>query len=94
MTEKLPDANDQHVLRHCDSNVLRHSRAQPAAFSCIHQKHTAVVDIRKGAITSGVLPAKQTKLVLAWTELRRDELLAGWQLASHGELPFHIKPLE
>lgn len=33
------------------------------------------------------------RLVQAWTELRRDELVADWALARAGELPYKIEPL-
>jgi hypothetical protein len=33
------------------------------------------------------------KLVAAWTELHRDELLADWDLVKNGEEPFKIEPL-
>jgi hypothetical protein len=39
------------------------------------------------------LPAKQSRLVLAWAELHQEDLLADWELASNGELPFRIDPL-
>jgi len=52
-----------------------------------------VVDIRRCEITSGKLPAKQSRLVLAWAELHQEDLLADWALASNGELPFRIEPL-
>ena len=42
----------------------------------------------------GNLPNKQQKLVLAWAELHKDELIADWELASNGELPFNIDPLK
>jgi len=32
--------------------------------------------------------------VLAWAEIHQDELLADWELASNGELPFVIEPLK
>jgi len=31
---------------------------------------------------------------MAWAELHKDELLANWQLASNGEMPFKIEPLK
>ena len=37
---------------------------------------------------------KQVKLVIAWVELHRDELLADWQLCQNGEEPFKIDPLK
>ncbi len=42
---------------------------------------------------AGELPRKQLRLVQAWIELRRDELLADWELARNGELPYKIQPL-
>jgi len=40
------------------------------------------------------LPAKQTRLVLAWAELHQDELMADWRLVTNGEHPFKIEPLK
>jgi hypothetical protein len=42
----------------------------------------------------GYLPEKQLRLVLAWAELHKDELIADWELASKGERPFKIEPLK
>jgi hypothetical protein len=38
--------------------------------------------------------ALQLKLVLAWAELRQEELLADWVLAMNSELPYNIDPLK
>jgi hypothetical protein len=66
----------------------------PPHFHAYYQKHKAVVDIRKCEIIDGSLPRRQTRLVLAWAELRKDELMADWQLAVNGELPQTIDPLK
>ncbi len=66
----------------------------PPHIHAYYQNSKAVVDIRTCEITEGELPGKQTKLVLAWTEIHKEELLADWELASHGELPFKIEPLK
>jgi hypothetical protein len=65
----------------------------PPHFHAYYQEHTAVVDVRRCEITSGELPSKQARLVLAWAELHQEDLLADWALASNGELPFRIDPL-
>ena len=39
------------------------------------------------------LPRKQLRLVQAWIELHRDELVADWELAVNGENPYKISPL-
>ena len=36
---------------------------------------------------------EQLRLVQAWIELRRDELMADWELAINGEKPYKIDPL-
>jgi len=40
------------------------------------------------------LTKKQLRLVLAWAELRQEELLAAWALTQNGELPFSIEPIK
>ena len=62
----------------------------------IHAKYAefeASIDIENGEILSGELPRKQLRLVQAWIELHRDELMADWELAVSGELPYKIAPL-
>jgi hypothetical protein len=62
----------------------------------IHAKYAefeASIDIGNGEILSGDLPRKQLRLVQAWIELHRDELIADWELAISGELPYKIAPL-
>jgi len=44
-------------------------------------------------IGDGELPRKQLRLVQAWIELHRDELMADWELAVSGENPYKIAPL-
>ena len=53
----------------------------------------ASIRIEDGEILAGDLPRKQLRLVQAWTELHRDELLADWELAVAGETPYKISPL-
>ncbi|MEN9376525.1 MAG: hypothetical protein RL710_1682 [Pseudomonadota bacterium] len=62
----------------------------------IHAKYAefeASVDIAEGEILGGTLPRKQLRLVQAWIELHRDELMADWELAVSGEHPYKIAPL-
>ncbi|WP_374564046.1 DUF4160 domain-containing protein [Nitrosomonas sp.] len=62
----------------------------------IHAKYAefeASISIDDGEIISGELPRKQLRLVQAWIELHRDELLADWELAVSGEMPYKIDPL-
>lgn len=65
----------------------------PPHFHAYYQDKKAVVDINSCEITSGELSSKQNKLIIAWAELHKDELLANWNLAMNGENLFNIEPL-
>jgi Domain of unknown function (DUF4160) len=54
----------------------------------------AVFAIPSGEVLAGSLPFGKTRLVQAWIEIHRDELLADWQLAIDGEEVFKIEPLK
>ena len=54
----------------------------------------AVVRIPDGAVIEGELPAGKNKLLQAWIELHKDELMADWDLASNGTNVFQIEPLK
>ena len=66
----------------------------PPHFHVYYNEFKALVDIHKSEIIEGNLPKKQSKLVLAWAEIHKEELIADWQLAMNGELPFKIDPLK
>ncbi|WBW97663.1 DUF4160 domain-containing protein [Oceanirhabdus sp. W0125-5] len=66
----------------------------PAHFHAYYQDCKAIIDINTCELIEGNLPKKQLKLVLAWAELRKEELLADWTLAMNSELPFKIEPLK
>lgn len=42
----------------------------------------------------GNIPSKQVKLIEAWAELHKDDIMADWNLAQNGETPFKIEPLK
>jgi len=58
------------------------------------KRRNASIAIEDGSVLAGSLPLRQLKLVAAWVELHRDELLADWELAINGEEPFRIAPLQ
>jgi hypothetical protein len=58
-----------------------------------YQEHEAVVSIPDGKVLEGRLPAAKMRLLLAWVEIHKDELLADWQLAVSGQQPYKIEPL-
>jgi hypothetical protein len=58
-----------------------------------YQGNKAVISLEDGSILDGALPPKQLKLVQAWLEIHKDELLANWELVANGEQPYKIDPL-
>jgi hypothetical protein len=53
----------------------------------------ASFSIEDGSILSGNLPNSKLRLVQAWIEIHREDLLADWKLAVRGEPVFKIEPL-
>lgn len=54
----------------------------------------AVFSLDDGELLAGELPKNKRKLVEAWIEIHREELIADWQLAVNGQEPFKIDPLK
>lgn len=48
----------------------------------------------EGKLISGKMPKKQAKLIAAWVEIHRDELLANWKLATDKQPLYRIDPLK
>lgn len=66
----------------------------PPHFHVIYQDDEATFDIKSGALLEGVIPVRQRRLVEAWWELHKDELLADWSLIQGGEECFKIDPIK
>jgi hypothetical protein len=63
----------------------------------IHVKysgHKAVFTIDDGEAIRGRLPISQNKLVQAWIEIHKGELLYDWNLAINKRKPQKIEPLK
>ncbi len=58
-----------------------------------YQENEVVVSIPEGDILKGSLPKPKMKLLQAWIEIHRDELIADWELAVSGQQPYKIEPL-
>jgi len=59
-----------------------------------YQDHEAIVGIPDGKLLGGSMPRAKLKLVSAWIEIHREELMADWRLASQKEPIFKIEPLK
>ncbi len=66
----------------------------PPHIHVYYQDYSAIVDINSCEILEGRLSPKQLRLVAAWIEIHREELLADWALCQNGEKPFAIEPLK
>ena len=65
----------------------------PPHFHAEYAGHKCLVDVESGSVLSGALPARQLKLVLAWNELHRDELMQNWELAKEQKPLNQVEPL-
>lgn len=52
-----------------------------------------IVSIPDGNVLEGGIPNAKMKLLQAWIELHKDELVADWALAASGQQPYKIDPL-
>lgn len=59
-----------------------------------YQSDEAVFEIPTGNVLVGKLPRGKAKLVEAWIEIHREDLMADWELAINGENVFKIEPLK
>lgn len=57
-------------------------------------EYDVVLSIADGEVLGGELPRNKMKLVQAWIEIHREELMADWKLAIEGQKPFRIDPLK
>ena len=58
-----------------------------------YQDDEVVVAIPEGEVLEGSIPVSKMKLLQAWIELHKDELVADWDLAVSGQQPYKIDPL-
>jgi len=57
------------------------------------QDDEAVYSIPEGELLAGAIPPGKARLVLAWIEIHREDLMADWELAVSGQQPHKIEPL-
>ena len=59
----------------------------PPHFHAHYAKHKALVSIENASVLKGTLPVKPLKLVLAWCEIHKEELMTNWNSAiGHGKI--------
>lgn len=58
-----------------------------------YQNKEAVISIPDGKVLDGSLPPAKLKLVIAWVEIHKEDLLVDWKLAVEGQNVLSIEPL-
>ncbi len=53
-----------------------------------------VFSLPEGELIEGELKSNKLKLVQAWIEIHKEELMADWELAVNGQEVFKIDPLK
>lgn len=66
----------------------------PPHIHAYYQDTVVTIKIIENEMMEGNMPIRQLRLVQAWVEIHRDELLANWELCQNGEKPFQIEPLK
>ncbi len=66
----------------------------PPHFHAEYGEAEALIDIENAVVLRGMFPSRQLKIVLAWCELHKAELLSNWESAkNHGTIE-KIEPLQ
>ncbi len=58
-----------------------------------YQGQEAAFSILDGTLLAGEIPIAKIKLVQAWIEIHKEDLMADWELAVTGQSPLPIDPL-
>ncbi|OFX60622.1 MAG: hypothetical protein A2046_04975 [Bacteroidetes bacterium GWA2_30_7] len=76
------------ILMFADDHLPPHYHAKYAEFE-------ATINIESGEILKGFLPKSQLRLVQAWNEIHKNEILINYNLLNSNKQTFSkIKPLE
>lgn len=65
----------------------------PPHFHAFYQDYEAAFNA-EGELIEGKMPPRQTKFIVAWAELHKEEIIANWELALAKEPLFRIDPLK
>lgn len=62
-------------------------------FHAWYQEHSVVIVVDRIEVLGGDMPRRQLRLIEAWAEIHREELLDDWTRLAAGRPPFKIDPL-
>lgn len=73
--------------------TINYNDHTPPHFHAEYNGDKVLIDIINAKVLKGMLPKRQLKMVLAWTEIHKDDLMQNWEL-SRSKLPLNkIQPL-
>ena len=73
--------------------TMYYSDHSPPHFHAEYAGKTARIHILEASVISGSIPQRQLRLILAWCELHRDELMQNWELCKDNKPLMRINPL-
>ena len=73
--------------------TMYYSEHNPPHFHAEYAGSKALIDIQNSHVIRGALPGRQLKLVLAWCEIHKDELMQNWELSKDAKPLNRINPL-
>ena len=75
------------------SIYMYYEEHNPPHFHAVYNEYKALIDIQNGCVFKGNLPTKQVKLVLAWCEIHKNELMGNWAISKESGELIVIDPL-
>jgi hypothetical protein len=66
----------------------------PPHIHAYYQDNKASFNIVDCELMDGNIPERQKRMIQAWIEIHKEELMADWKLCQNGEKPFNIDPLK
>ena len=66
---------------------------RPPHFHATYGDREVIVSIRDIEVIEGEFPNRQLKMLLGWTAIHQEELMANWELAEQKQELFEIDPL-
>ena len=94
MRKRIRYANHINVFRDNYKDVYAPKEHNPPHIHAYYQDYKTTIRVQNCEIIEGQIPSRQLRLIQAWIEIHRDELLADWELCQNGEKPFQIEPLK
>lgn len=73
--------------------TMYYSDHTPPHFHAEYNGRNVLIDIENGRVFQGMFPSRQLKIILAWCEIHKDELMQDWELAKDGKPLNRIAPL-